>query len=171
MKTEENPFSGPVVPQCKKQFHMIHVYYWEWSKTENLSFENSAPYYDFQPGGRLFAGYADCPSCGSGSVILSAGFDDSGNCKARDWCCLDCGLSGDIDGEYGELSPTTNKDHDEYMALPECVVVSVDINDETEYASWIDRLRLYSQEKRRMMDANEPFDQEINLALVKKFKV
>jgi len=107
-----------------EEFHLLYIHLWEWSKTENLNDSTTGSYYDHSPGGRLLSGYSDCPSCQClDSVIVAAGYDGDGNCDAREWHCLSCGSTGEILGCYGELPPEPDDDHDEYMSLPECVVV------------------------------------------------
>lgn len=126
MNKEENPFDGLYIPQPHQDFHLLPIYSWQWTKTESLNEEDSVPFYDHSPDGKLFSATADCPSCGGwDSITIAAGYDGDGNCDARDWCCLACGVCGYIEGKYGELAPTPNDDHDEHFSLPEYVVIKL----------------------------------------------
>jgi hypothetical protein len=69
---------------------------------------------------------AECPLCG-GTIYVSAGCNKPNNYVVRDWACLVCGISGEVVGYHGGKGVTPkNSDDDNYIELPECVVIEVD---------------------------------------------
>lgn len=129
---EENPFDikpGDIQEPLEDYF-LIKTIQWEWTQTEDLSEDEPEPFYDFDPeNGRLFVSEKhDCPVCRSEkSLGVVASFMDEISGKAFEWCCLACGLVGDISWStgQGELVPRDEED-DHFFVLPSHVVIKVE---------------------------------------------
>lgn len=119
---EENPFNGIAeIPQVK-EFYLLRLDDWEWTRTDGASGE---AFYDHSQDGLLFSSSSECPLC-EGTVVVGAGSSGKENYQARFFCCLSCGISGDIVGSFGEKGVASRDPlDDEYVPLPECIVISI----------------------------------------------
>jgi hypothetical protein len=109
------------------EFYLVRLEPWKWAKTEDLSQNNDNIFYDDSPGGVLLESSATCPQC-EGELCITAGKDTANNIAVRWSCCNACGLSGDVVGSHGEGDIIKDKDHNEHIILPSCIVIEVGID-------------------------------------------
>jgi ribosomal protein S27AE len=110
----------------EKEFFLLRLERWRWSKSEDISKGRKIEFYDSSPGGVLLDTKAECPLC-EGEMIVTAGNDTSNNISARWCCCGACGVTGDVAAVFGEGEVEHNKEIDMWLILPACVVVELEV--------------------------------------------
>ena len=118
--TDINPFNNKASETVQKEYYLIRITEWEWVKTDYFV---TGPFYDHSPEGLLFSAECECPLC-EGTINIAAGGTIPGEYDVKYFCCLSCGITGDIVGRHGFIH-AISEDGYEGVGLPECIIVHV----------------------------------------------